>query len=395
MQNKRHRGVRLLELAGGRWVGRHKDAVSGRIVQTDLLPLGLTNENLRTRWAIAKSKSLAVLRAQVDASGAGSIPMPIEKAHADYLDTLGNQFTRRARTPPLRSLVEALSKRGVKNVQDITGPDLVAWAGTVHKPSHGYMPATRNLYMRVATTWLRWCRVSGWLPRVDVETIANSLPKVKLLRDAIDLLQPPDIRKLLAAAERQDADVGDRYPHVGPLVLLLLLTGLRWGEGAELLWHEVDLAEKCIRLPAARTKTATGRTVTLSECPTLLELLAAMRLRAGKQARVFPWASRDKCGTLRRRLTRDYGAPAGWSFHQLRRTCGSLLVNGAVLGGATTFLTAKRLGHSLVLAEKAYLGALRGVVSGATTIEAAGGFEAEARAIVARVAGVQAQAVAQ
>lgn len=55
MRNARHRGVQLRDLGGGRWVARFRDPVSGKMTQTDLAPLGLTNENLRVRWAITKA----------------------------------------------------------------------------------------------------------------------------------------------------------------------------------------------------------------------------------------------------------------------------------------------------------------------------------------------------
>lgn len=394
MRNARHRGVRLLELSGGRWVARYRDPVGGRTHQVDLAPLGLTNSNLRTRWAIEKAGALAKLKAQVEASGAASVSVTTEKAKDDYLATFSNEFTVRSKRPPLDSVVEFLRSRGIANVQDVTGPALSAYGNHVRRPANPHLPRTKNMWLQTVAAWLRWCRRNGWLPRVSADMTTDALHNVKVPRDPIDVLQPDGIRKLLVAADRHDATEGDDWQS-GPLVLLLLLSGMRWAECAGLVWSEVDLPAKCIRLGSARTKTSAARVVTLAECPTALELLGALRLRAGKEQRVFPHATKDRCDAIRYRLRTHWGAPANCGWHQLRRTCGSLLVCAGVLGPASPFLTAKRLGHGLALAERAYLGTMLGLPVGATTIEAAGGFEAEARAIVARVAGVQAQAVAQ
>jgi hypothetical protein len=54
----KHRGVKFLRLSGGRTVVRWRDPVSGKQVQRDCEPLGLTNDDKRRRWAIAKAGDL-------------------------------------------------------------------------------------------------------------------------------------------------------------------------------------------------------------------------------------------------------------------------------------------------------------------------------------------------
>lgn len=82
------------------------------------------------------------------------------------------------------------------------------------------------------------------------------------------------------------------------------------------------------------------------------------------------------------KLIADYDAPE-FSAHTLRRTCGTLLTNApGIYHGASAWHSAKRLGHSVQMAEQAYAGQLRDLPATATTIEGAGGFEDLARAIV-------------
>ncbi len=84
-----------------------------------------------------------------------------------------------------------------------------------------------------------------------------------------------------------------------------------------------------------------------------------MKLRAGENK--FVWGKeayrRDVAESARKRLVKEYGAP-GFSWHDLRRTCGTFLTCApSIYGAASAFLSAKRLGHSVVVSEKHYAGA--------------------------------------
>lgn len=384
MASTGHRGVKFLKLDGGRLVVRWRDPVSGKQVQRDCAPLGLTNADLRRRWAMAKVAELRKLRGQLELGSGTALRIDIEQSCRDYIATASNERTKLSRTPALASVAEYLAQMGAVAVQDITPAMLAAWGNHVRRPANPHAIGTRNLHLQSVGTWLRWARELGQLPRVTPENIKVALRGQKAPSEPIEVLRPHQVRDVLRSCIAHDEA---EHEQMAPLALLLLLTGMRYREGAELVWAEVDLEAKAIRLPAARVKTKAARTVTLTECPSVLELLGAMRLRSGGAGRVFR-IERKPAESMRRATMRDYKAPV-WDWRTLRRTCGSAIVCAGVLGPGSPFLAAKRAGHSVAIAERHYLGALTDLPRDATTIEQALGIEAEAKAIVRAVAGVQ------
>jgi len=384
MASTRHRGVKFLRLADGRVVVRWRDPVTRKQVQRDCAPLGLTNDDLRRRWAVAKAAELRKLRGQLELGSGSAVRIDIEQSHRDYIASASNERTKLARIPALASVAEFLEKQGAKSVQDISAPMLAAWGNHVRRPANPHAIGTRNLHLSVVAAWLRSARELGQLPRIAPEAITSALRRQKGASEPIEVLRPQQVRDVLRSCIAHDEA---EHEQMAPLALLLLLTGMRYREGAELVWGEVDLEAKAIRLPAARVKTKAARSVTLAECPSALELLGALRLRGGGAGRVFR-IERTRAESMRRATMRDYKAPT-WDWRTLRRTCGSAIVCAGVLGPGSPFLAAKRAGHSVAIAERHYLGALTDLPRDATTIEQALGIEAEAKAIVRAVAGVQ------
>ncbi len=101
----------------------------------------------------------------------------------------------------------------------------------------------------------------------------------------------------------------------GDYFKLMLFTGLRRNEAAELRWSEIDFAAQMIRLPAARTKP--GRVFDLPMSSFVRELLIARRALGNANGWVFPgrdlifahkclwtqkteWASKGAWGPLAR-----------------------------------------------------------------------------------------------
>ena len=89
----------------------------------------------------------------------------------------------------------------------------------------------------------------------------------------------------------------------------------------------------------------------------------------------------------RRVLIRSSDAPP-FTWRMLRRTSGTFLTCApAIFGAASAFLSAKRLGHTVRIAEKHYAGALAGIPREARTLSAAMEIEDLAKEIVWRVGG--------
>jgi len=122
------------------------------------------------------------------------------------------------------------------------------------------------------------------------------------------------------------------------------------------------------------TKTGEGRRIDLSVTPSLRSMLAAMKLRSGGSRYVFRGTapvSQAEAKSAQDRLIKHFGAPK-FNWQELRRTCGTYLTCApGIYGAASAFLSAKRLGHSVVVAERHYAGAVTDVPTTATTLEEA------------------------
>lgn len=106
-----------------------------------------------------------------------------------------------------------------------------------------------------------------------------------------------ELRKLLEHVERAD-------PKKYPLLLVLALTGLRWGEATALRWEDIDEADEVIRVRRAHYRGAVGPTK--SGRPRVFPLVAelAEALRRHRRRRIRAEA----------KVKRPTGNAAGWCF---------------------------------------------------------------------------------
>lgn len=238
--------------------------------------------------------------------------------------------------------------------------------------------------LRAVKSMLQSLRKAGRLPAsITRDAIAENLELLPIVNERPDPLRPAQLRALLVACERFDDVVADANDpdarEIGPLVVLMLLSGLRLGEALRLTAADVDLDELTLRVVAG--KTDRERSVDLSVSPALARLLASLRFP------LFP--SRESASAARHRLIDDFGAPPfHWSTRNsrpgersaptLRSTCGCYLTCApSIFGAASIYRAAAQLGHSVQVAERHYLGTLRRIPTTATTIEAAMGIETE------------------
>lgn len=126
--------------------------------------------------------------------------------------------------------------------------------------------------------------------------------------------------------------------HYGAIIKLLMLTGQRADEIANLAWSETG--EDAFTLPAARTKNRRQHQVPLSNAA--LAILAAQprRLNAAGTPRDFVFGTAErgfsgwsKCKErLDQRIAATRGAPLPhWTPHDLRRTCATRMADLGVL----------------------------------------------------------------
>jgi integrase len=116
-------------------------------------------------------------------------------------------------------------------------------------------------------------------------------PKVRKLEERKDVgraLSPAEQNALLDGLQQR------RTPHLGTLIPLLLLTGMRAGEALSLSWGQVDLMGKAVTVGRAKTSNGTGRVIPIND--DLAAILAAHRAwfveRFGEpkpEQYLFPW----------------------------------------------------------------------------------------------------------
>jgi integrase len=225
------------------------------------------------------------------------------------------------------------------------------------------------------------------MPEVSGDDIKDRLRAVRKKVASFRFLNHREVRALIKAARRHDAvthtmtreekagvrELGTtaRFPPITEFFQTVLLTGMRLGEVLGLTWKEVDRVGDAIVLAPEKTKTGQGRRIDLSVTPSVSAVLRSLKLRGGTEARVFHWLRRDVTTAARRRLMAKYGAPE-FTWQELRRTCGTHLTCApSIYGAASAFLSAKRLGHGVLVAEKHYVGAVTNIPPDARTLEAA------------------------
>jgi len=144
-------------------------------------------------------------------------------------------------------------------------------------------PATKNALLRVLNAFFSWCVQT---PREWIKTNpAAKVPRESLSAGEVRIYTPDEVKRLLVASP------DDLLPHF----LFGLFAGIRPEELERLQWEHVNVAEKHIEMPAAITKTATRRVITID--PTLSAWLDWYISRRGiQQGNVTPLKN------LRRRL---------------------------------------------------------------------------------------------
>lgn len=402
------------------WLARYRDPDTGKPAEVSLTALGKHSEQARRKWAIDKSNWLASRRAEIKSGIAVLTRTPVAEAITVYFEGIKAEGLKETTVAAYRSgtnpFTHWCSDNGVDFVESVTGPMLSRfrrWYVSVpaHEPLRGKgkrfrwaagsrqrSPAQINKGLNSLRVVLNQLRRDGLCPSLSSDLIRDSLAYVKTPKRAPQFLRSDGVRSLLQATRKHDEDTFERtrdgrtnkarYAPIRPFVIAVLLSGMRFSECASLMWAHVDLVQWEIRLPHTATKTGHARTISLKETPALHDLLLRMKVKAAGNPFVFGVAttndqgsvefaaySRDLAESARNRLVNDYGAPA-FTWHDLRRTCGTYLTCApGIYGGASAFMSAKRLGHSVIVSERHYAGQVSGIPPHAATLEAALGVE--------------------
>jgi len=143
-------------------------------------------------------------------------------------------------------------------------------------------------------------------------------PKVRKLEER------KDVGRALSIAEQGallDGLQNRRTPHIGTLIPVLLLTGMRAGEALSLAWGRVDLMEKSLMVGRAKTANGTGRVIPFED--ELGAIFAAHRAwfveKFGEpkpEHYLFPWGKPVPSDPTR------HATDITWGWDQLRAATG-------------------------------------------------------------------------
>ena len=164
----------------------------------------------------------------------------------------------------------------------------------------------------------RWAMGQGLLGERPINPVTgtnrpqDSTPRERVLDDA-------ELAAIWRACENDD---------FGRITKLLILTGCRRNEIAQMRWSEVDFGERTLTLPAARVKNKRKHVAPLSD--TALEILRTTPRRLGHDAVFGGWAGHGFTAWTKGRLALaqrlgDHVGP--WRLHDLRRTAATRMAD--------------------------------------------------------------------
>lgn len=413
------------------WRARYTDPDTGRVVWKSLDPLALRNADQRTQWALRKAQELAKRRVQLESGAPRAMGISLTDGLQRYFDA---HVHLRPRTligyrAAADKLIAWSHRERVLTLDGVTRAHLITFRDAlVKEPKHSpvqfgkrgaFKPGTErrsahtvNRDLRATRTMLGYLCDRDLLPRCTHDDLRRALKRLTAEREQIEYLRPHELQRLLEAALRHDTETfaatreehaglrphgsTPRYQPIAPFVAAVLITGARLAEVIELDWSQVDLDARGpdgsrvgeIRLRGADTKTKHARTIALEVSPGLHALLVTIKVAHGSTGSVFG-VTRGEAVAAAKRLQRTYGAPAGFSWQALRRTCGTFLTNApGIFGAASAYRSAKQLGHSVTVAEKHYVDIARGIPRTACTLEAAMQVERELGNVIEAIKGV-------
>lgn len=436
-----HRGVKIVcPKRTGRWKAVWKDPDSGRVAQQSFDDLGITTAEGRRGWAIEKSRALFSRRQALALGSPRNTGLSLGATFEVYFDERGQRLkggTRDGYETAVEIFLGWAQGRGLTKADELRKDHLTAFVDwlAVQKakaPVKGGTPRERRATQRVLATScvngrvrglkavLNHLRRRGKLAHLNGDDIKDSLRLLKEPKRKPKFLRPEAVKALLRAAIRHDQETfamtreeraqgakgkTPRHRPIAPFVLFMLLTGCRLEETLALTWNAIALDAKNehgaltgeISLLPELVKTSHERTIDLGVSSCLRRLLMTLKLAAGGEAHVFgagePY-SRTIVERARRRLVGQLGAPQfTWSqikgtTPSLRATCSSYLTNApGIFRAAAAFRSAAQLGHSVQIAQKHYVGLIRGIPLEARTLEAAMGVEAESESVLALIGG--------
>jgi integrase len=202
--------------------------------------------------------------------------------------------------------VSLVDRWGTRRIGDIADADVIH---ALDQISNRAPIAANRLHAVLGSlfSWAKGKRLVASNPCAELDRPAEERSRDRVLDDK-------ELRRVWVAAGKLG------HPHTG-ILRLLILTGQRRNEIARLRWSEVDLEDRALHIPAARTKNARAHDVPLSA--------SAQAVIAGLPRLV----DADLVFTVRRKpivnfshMKQRLDSASGvtdWTLHDLRRTVAS------------------------------------------------------------------------
>ena len=204
-----------------------------------------------------------------------------------------------------RRRVSLADRWGARRIQDITRADITAALDEIS----GRTPILANRMHAVLSKLFRYADAKG-LPVTNPCT--NIERNKEHARDRV--LDDKELRRVWIAAR----ELG--HPFAG-LVRLLILTGQRRNEIADLRWSEIDLKGRLLHLPAARTKNAKPHDVPLSD-PAMVIIKDLPQMVDADHVFTVKRRPITDFSRMKERLDQASGV-TDWTLHDIRRTVAS------------------------------------------------------------------------
>jgi integrase len=203
--------------------------------------------------------------------------------------------------------------------------------------SKPYSIATVNRYMACLRHMIREAVDAGMCDGRVLESVKKAKQKPERNRRLRYIETQAEAERLLDACQENK-----RAPHLFPIVLMALHTGMRKGELLHLRWHDVDISNRAVTVRDA--KGGQGRILPLSR--RLCAVLSAMARPIDESAFVFPskggrafqWTQKSFASACRKVNLRDF------RFHDLRHTFASW----HVMDGTPLATLQRLMGHKTI-----------------------------------------------
>jgi len=202
-----------------------------------------------------------------------------------------------------------------KRIDEIKRADVVKACDTIHKTA----PVSANRALAHLKHLMGWCVERGIIeanPIAGMKPLSKEKPRERVLTDN-------ELGALWAACDDEGYPFGD-------CMKLLMLSGQRRAEVAEMRWSEIDLERRLWTLPSQRAKNGRQHTVPITDAMMYVLHRVPKFIRSDYVFTTTGKSPVSGFGRLKDRL--DKALPEGtepWIIHDLRRT---MSTNMAMLG---------------------------------------------------------------